>query len=121
MKDARDFLLSRRCPDFGWNHGGLYRAGESPSSYPETTGIALLALTGTTSPQIAPSIRRAEQHAREPRSSEGEYWLRLGLSAHGRNPSPPSVKYRDWTVSQMALGIISQTGRAGINPFIDHV
>jgi hypothetical protein len=118
VKDARSFLLSRRCPDHGWNHGGLYRDGERPTSYPETTGIALLALAGASGPEIAESIRCAEQHAREPRSSEGDYWLRLGLSAHGRDPVKPSAKYRDWTVNQMALGIIAQSGKVGSNPFI---
>jgi hypothetical protein len=120
VKDARSFLLARRCPDHGWNHGGLFRDGERPSSYSETTGIALLALTGTTSAEIKQSIRCAEQHVREPRSSEGDCWLRLGLAAHGRKPAPSSGKYRDWTVNQMALGIIARSGREG-NPFIDHV
>jgi hypothetical protein len=121
VQDARSFLLSRRCPDHGWNHGGLFRTGERPSSYPETTGIALLALQGTAISDIAPSIRCAEQHAREPRSSEGACWLRLGLAAHGRDAAPPSGKYRDWTVNQVALGILTQTGKEGSNPFIDHV
>ena len=121
VKDARSFLLSRRCPDHGWNHGGLFRAGECPGSYPETTGIALLALQGTASAEIAPSIHCGEQHAREPQSSEGACWLRLGLTAHGRNPAPPPGKHRDWTVNQVALGILAQTGKAESNPFIDHV
>jgi hypothetical protein len=119
VKEARSFLLSRRCPDHGWNHGGLFRACDNPRSYPETTGIALLALAGTTSPEIAPSIRCGEQLAREAQSSEGEYWLRLGLSAHGRNAAPTG-RYRDWTVNQMALGVIADTGKAGSNPFIDN-
>jgi hypothetical protein len=126
VTEARRFLLNRRCPDYGWNHGGMYRDGELPSSYPETTGIALLALAGATPSEIGPSIRCGEQHARDPRSSEGDYWLRLGLSAHGRSPSPSTGQYRDWTVNQLALGIIARNlgardGKAGNNPFIDHV
>jgi hypothetical protein len=126
VTEARGFLLNRRCPDHGWNHGGIYKAGERPNSYPETTGIALLALAGATPSEIDPSIRCGEQHARDPRSSEGDYWLRLGLSAHGRNPSPPTGQYRDWNVNQLALGIIARnnsarTGEAGSNPFIDYV
>lgn len=120
VQDARGFLLSRRCPDQGWNHGGVFRDGETPNSYAETTGIALLALLGTRDTEIAPSIRCAEQHAREPKSSEGCYWLQMGLAAHGRNPGTPRTRYRDWTVNQMALGILAQTGKVGINPFIDH-
>ncbi len=121
LKEARSFLLSRRCPDHGWNHGGLFRDGEHPSSYPETTGIALLALAGMTTADLGASLHCGEQHVREPRSSEGEYWLRMGLAAHGRDPGPPSSKYRDWTVNQIALGVIVQTSRPESNPFIDYV
>ena len=32
VNEARQFLLSRRCPDHGWNHGGLFRPGETPVS-----------------------------------------------------------------------------------------
>jgi hypothetical protein len=126
VRDARSFLLSRRCPDHGWNHGGIYREGERPNSYPETTGIALLALSGITASEIARSIGCAEQHARAPRSSEGDYWLRLGLSSHGRNPAPSTRTYRNWTVNQLALAILARNvragaGKAGSNAFIDHV
>ena len=104
----------------------MYKPDERPNSYPETTGIALLALAGTSPSEIDPSIRCGEQHARDPRSSEGDYWLRLGLSAQGRNPAPSTGHYRDWTVNQLALGIISRnigvrTGEAGSNSFIDYV
>ena len=121
IDEARSFLLSRRCPDNGWNHGGLFRPGETPFSYPETTGIALLALRGWDPLSLGPSLRRGEQHTHDPRSSEGANWLRLGLAAHGRDPGPPSAKYRNWTVNQVALGIIAQAGEAGRNPFVDHV
>jgi len=82
---AREFLLSRRCPDHGWNHGGLFKPDETPPSYPETTGIALLALQGINL-DIEPSLHCAERHARNPKSSEGLHWLQLGLHAHRRNP-----------------------------------
>ena len=119
VKDARSFLLSRRCPDQGWNHGGLFRAGETPSSYPETTGIALLALAGTDNSEIQASIECGEKHALAPRSSEGDSWLRLGLSVHGRAPALSPGKYREWTVNQMALGMIVQSGKEGRSCFVD--
>jgi hypothetical protein len=119
VNDARRFLLGRRCPDHGWNHGGLFRPGETPVSYPETTGIALLALSGT-SADLEPSLRCGEQHAHSPRSTEGATWLRLGLLAHGRHSPQPPTKYRDWTVSQVALRIITEAAEAGHNPFINH-
>jgi hypothetical protein len=119
VKEARQFLLDRRCPDHGWNHGGLYRPGETPVSYPETTGVALLALSGTKT-NIELSLRCGEQHAVNPKSSEGESWLRLGLRAHGHDIPPPSTTHRDWTVNQIALRILTQTLEAGRNPFLNH-
>lgn len=114
---AQEFLLSRRCPDSGWNHGGLFRPDEKPDSYPETTGIALLALKGRSG--IEPSVQCGETHALNPRSSEGATWLRLGLAAHGRGPEAPSTDYRDWTVNEMALRIIADVAERGPNPFVD--
>lgn len=119
IHEARRFLLSRRCPDQGWNHGGLFRPGEAPVSYPETTGIALLALAGMGQADLEPSLRCGEQHARNPKSSEGAYWLTLGLLAHGRTPPLPA-EYHDWTVNQAALRVIAQAGKEGNNPFLPH-
>ena len=121
LSEARQFLLSRRCPDSGWNHGGLFRTGEVPDSYSETTGIALLALAGTPAAEIERSLRCGERHARSARSSEGESWLRLGLMAHGREMDTTGAGYRKWTVNQAALGILAEAAAEGRNPFIQHV
>jgi len=116
---AREFLLSRRCPDHGWNHGGLFKPDEAPPSYPETTGVALLALHGI-NVDIEPSLRCAEQQIRNPKSSEGRHWLQLGLRAHHRDPLPAPGRDRHWTVTQLALSIIAQVTEEGRNPFVYH-
>jgi hypothetical protein len=124
IKDGRRFLLTRKCPDHGWNHGGLFRSGETPVSYPETTGVALVALGAADSAvenELELSLRCAEMHARDPRSSEGADWLTLGLSLFGREPEQPNRKFRNWTVNQIALGIIAQSAKDGRNAFVDHV
>jgi hypothetical protein len=121
LAEARKFLVDRRCPDHGWNHGGLYQSGEIPMSYPETTGIALLALAGSKAGELEMSLRCAERHAADPKSGEGANWLRLGLAAHGRKGVPGSGQYRDWTVNQMALRMLAEAGEAGRNPFAGHV
>jgi hypothetical protein len=118
LEEARRFLLSRQCPDHGWNHGGLFQAGEVPLSYPETTGIALLAIAATGgAAAIDASLQCAERHAANPLSSEGAVWLRLGLMAHGRSVEVDAGRYRDWTVNQMALRMIADSGPAG---FVGH-
>jgi len=122
VQQAAQFLLSRRCPDHGWNHGGLFAPGERPASYPETTGVALLALgamrLAEAPSDLESSIRRGEHHARQPMSTEGASWLRLGLLAHGRSVAPAPSDCSDWTVSQIALRAIAECATRGHNPFM---
>jgi hypothetical protein len=88
IDQGRGFLLSRRCRDGGWNHGSTSALGYDSDSYPETTGLALLALHGENGPELTRGLARGEQHLSMCRSSEGISWLRLGLSAHGRSAAP---------------------------------
>jgi hypothetical protein len=88
VADARTFLLGRMCADGGWNHGANRALGRDGDSYPETTGIALLALHEVAGDQAAaPQIERAKAAARKHlttcRTAEGIAWLRMGLGAHG--------------------------------------
>jgi hypothetical protein len=119
IREGQDFLLVRRCPDSGWNHGGTARANEVPFSYPETTGLALLALRGVDDPSLARSLDRAEALYRDSPSAEGDYWLRLALRAHNRNlPAPPRQR-RDWNVNSLALRMIVESAEAGRNPLVE--
>ena len=63
--------------------------GYDSDSYPETTGMALLALHGTTGPEVTQGLKRGEQHLAACQSSEAASWLRLGLGAHGRSATVP--------------------------------
>ena len=81
---GRDFLLARQCPDGGWNHGNSRALGVDLTSYPETTGQALLALRGYSSASVNKALQSAERHLARAESVEATVWLRLGLLAHGR-------------------------------------
>lgn len=114
---GRDFLLARRCLDGGWNHGSSRPLGHEAESYPETTGVALLGLTGVPHPVLERSLQRAAVEYMECRSAQGRAWLRLALVSHGQ-PVPASGKEppsRD--VTDTALDILSGSAVYGRNLF----
>ncbi len=84
VESGRRFLLAHMCADGGWNHGGNKALGRDGDSYPETTGIALLALHGApASPQLEKAKAAARRHLENCKTAEGTAWLRIGLAAHG--------------------------------------
>jgi hypothetical protein len=84
IESGRAFLLSKICADGGWNYGTSRVLGRDGDSYPETTGLALLALHGATpSPEMARARAAAIRHLEKCRTAEGIAWLRMGLAAHG--------------------------------------
>jgi hypothetical protein len=121
IQEGRQFLLSRACRDGGWNHGSSRALGYESDSYPETTGVALLALTGVDSPQVRRGIACAERHLQVSRSRQAIAWLRLALLAHGKHlpalaedNEPP--QYRD-TV-ELALSLILRGAEKERNVFL---
>lgn len=111
---ARAYLLARRCADGGWNHGSTRALGYDGPSYPETTGLALLALRGVKG--LEPSLDRAERHAAEAKALEAASWLRLGLAAHGRPVPEPQAALEPRTTVDLALGLIAA---APVDVFLD--
>jgi hypothetical protein len=105
LESGTEFLWSRVCRDGGWNHGASQALGYESVSYPETTGVALLALRrGSPTPQLAAALAAGEGHYRACRSAEGVAWLRLGLLAHSRPVEHLPVKeVRCHTVMDHAL------------------
>jgi hypothetical protein len=108
IRNGQHFILCRRCRDGGWNHGGYrYLSGNAPS-YPEMTGIALLALYGVPEAQLALSLKLAETHIHSPTSIEALSWLQLALARHGRlstcsQTSLPCRTNRDISLRLLAL------------------
>ena len=83
---ATEFLFARMCADGGWNHGSNRALGRDGDSYPETTGIALVALHGAPASQpLERAKAAARRHLASCRTAEGVAWLRMGLAAHGEH------------------------------------
>lgn len=119
IHSAQEYLLSRRCSDNGWNHGGSPQRSETAPSYAETTGLALLALASKSSNNLRPAIQLAERFLQKPDSTEGFCWLLIGLAAHGIElKNAPQWTIKPKTTQEIALRLIAMQTLEGRNPFL---
>ena len=112
---GQQFLLSRRCIDAGWNHGGSFVRSENAESYPEMTGMALLALPSEPTSDLDRSVTLAETAVSRARSAEALSWLQLGLARHGREVNEPTPELPCRTVRDVALRLLALAGPAPTN------
>lgn len=103
------YLLMHSCKDGGWNHGSTHALGYEANPYPETTGVALLALRGVKAPEVDRGIAQAERFVQDPNPA-GAAWLRLGLLAQGRSAPTllPPAHVRKLNVVDEALNRLSE-------------
>lgn len=80
---AQQYILSRACKDGGWNHGGSAFRSEDAESYPEMTGMALLALQNISPAELRKPLERAEAFLARPQTAEALSWLQLAMIRHG--------------------------------------
>lgn len=118
IAQGRAFLMARRCRDGGWNHGSTRALGYDSDSYPETTGVALLALHGSKAPGMMGAVAAAERHLAQCKSPEAASWLTLALLAQGRQPSQLELATHGGTV-ELALAALAQAARNGRNLLLD--
>jgi hypothetical protein len=114
VQAGKKFLLGRMCVDGGWNHGSNKALGRDGDSYPETTGIALLALNGERSAQMERAKAAGRKHLANCRAAEGIAWLRMGLAAHGESLAAPVDAVKRTNMDE-ALTILANAPR---NPFL---
>lgn len=118
LTESQSFLLSHRCPDGGWNHGGsLFRSENSPS-YPETTGLALLALAHFSTSDLQPAVRLSQSFLQHPESLEALSWLQMGLLAHSIQPQTPSRLPPPHGIRDIALRLLAVAAMNGPNPLL---
>jgi len=119
IQRAQTYLLSHRCADGGWNHGGSPQRSETAPSYAETTGLALLALKNHRSAAIDSAIHLAQEFLQKPDSTEGLCWLIIGLGAHGvLTPSDLQRKARPRSTQETALLLLALQTQRGHNAFL---
>jgi len=119
IQEGRAYLLARRCRDGGWNHGSTRALGYDSDSYPETTGMALLALHGTAAddPQLNGALEVARKHLENCDSLEAASWLTLALAAHGDAPAAPRQAAHGGT-NEIALAMIAAAALGGRNVLV---
>ncbi|MFX0116780.1 MAG: prenyltransferase/squalene oxidase repeat-containing protein [Candidatus Hodarchaeota archaeon] len=118
IETGRRFLLSRMCADGGWNHGSSRALGYEAGSYPETTGMALLALHALPPHKLDKSFTMAERHLHTCRSAEGLSWLQLGLLAHSRLGTVPQPPAECRSTMNASLAVLVEAASRGRNVFL---
>lgn len=114
IRRAQDYILSRKCRDGGWNHGGSAFRSENAESYPEMTGLALLALPSAPAGRLDEQLSLAAAFLNRPQPASASSWLQLALLKHGialQAPTEPPVcrNYLDVCLRLLALAAI-ETG-----------
>jgi hypothetical protein len=117
IAQGRAFLLARRCRDGGWNHGSTRALGYDSDSYPETTGVAVLALHGSDAAEMETAVRAAERHLANCKSPEAASWLALGLLARGRRAPLTGLDGHGGT-TEIALATLARAASEGRNLFV---
>jgi hypothetical protein len=119
VEGGRRFLITRACHDGGWNHGSVRTYGFEAKAYPETTGVALAALRGISSPEVSRGVDAARAYLAECRSADALNWLRLGLLAHDALAPdycrPAGISCR--TVPETAVELLVDQAQKGNNLF----
>jgi hypothetical protein len=108
IAEGEKLVWTRRCSDGGWNCGNPNVLNFDLPSYPETTGLALLALSGWSEQILAPAIDTAGRFRTETKSSLAKAWLQIALRCHGRQLEAPADNA--WESSDIMLAAIQALG-----------
>ena len=113
VRQGREFLLARICRDGGWNYGSPEALGYQANSYPDTTGMALLALHGSASGKLTAGLTQAEEQLPQCHSPQTSCWLRIGLAAHGRRlPEPAACRVDNAQLLDHSLMLLARAADA---------
>ncbi len=115
---GKEYIFSKRCPDGGWNHGGSRYLSENAGSYPEMTGLALLALAGMPRQGLALSLKQAHGFLPSPESVEALSWLQMGLLTQGDEFCYEETNLPCRTTRDIALRLLALASFEGRNKLL---
>lgn len=118
VRNAQQYILCHRCRDGGWNHGGDRYLNENAFSYPEMTGMALLALYGVPRSELELSLKLAEAHLQSVASIEALCWLQLALTRHGRHLRPARTALLCHTTRDVSLRLLALSNAGSTNQLL---
>ncbi len=118
-------LLDRQLSRGGWNYGNTTVFGTELASMPESTGLALSALSGLTAGQaVSRSIAMMKECVRSLKTPLSLGWAILGLSAWGERPSDANDlidrclgrqdRYGAYDTPMIGLMIIARKAEGGL-------
>jgi hypothetical protein len=104
-------ILERRCSDGGWNYGNRKVLGTDLPSYPETTALALLGLSGNRALDLSAPLALAQRQLQKTHSPLARAWLAVSLRSHSVSLPSPIVRQPDSQDTILnALDIIAANG-----------
>jgi hypothetical protein len=124
--EGRRFLLDREIPSGGWNYGNPGINDQELLPFWDTTGLALLALSGRTETSLVQaSLDFLEKYQERIESLCGLAWAAIGLESWGRRPArlrqrlaaamaPPPDAWLN--AAHFAAGVIALSGRKVLVP-----
>ena len=118
-------LLDRQLSKGGWNYGNTTVFGTELAAMPESTGLALSALSGLADKQdVSRSIARLKDSVKTLTTPFSLGWAILGLSAWGERPSDANAmidrclrrqdRYGAYDTSLTGLMIVARKAEGGL-------
>lgn len=128
VKEAETMLLNRQLPKGGWNYGNTFVFGQELRPFPESTGLALNALSGTESRgQVHRSLQYLKLRTAILKTPRSLAWSLMGLGAWGERPDTAmdlvfdclarKSRYGGFDTNSLALillAFVAQRGLLGI-------
>jgi hypothetical protein len=86
IESAQSLILNQRCSDGGWNYGVREALKVPLTSFPETTGLAVIGLAGRK--DAGPAVDHVALLLKQKQLPLATAWLSAALRIHGREVPP---------------------------------